>query len=51
MLRKTIDKKSDKNTFGFETDDYETNRKIRIASIIIFFIFATIGLLILFFSQ
>ena len=43
-----IDKKADKKTLGFEVDDYKTNRKIRVASIIIFFIFATVGLLFLF---
>lgn len=42
-----VDKKTDKETFGFETDDYET-KKLRVASIIIFFIFATVGLLFLF---
>ena len=43
-----IDKKIDKETLGFEVDDYKTNRKIRVVSIIIFFIVATIGLLFLF---
>ena len=31
-----IDKKTDKETLGFEVDDYKTNRKIRVVSIIIF---------------
>ncbi|MBQ4510811.1 MAG: hypothetical protein II984_08815 [Clostridia bacterium] len=43
-----IDKKADKETLGFEVDDYKTNRKIRVVSVIIFFIFATVGLLFLF---
>ena len=46
-----VDKKVDKDSYGFEMDDYEVNRKIRVASIIIFFIVATIGLLILFFKH
>ncbi|MBO5439269.1 MAG: hypothetical protein J6A53_01275 [Clostridia bacterium] len=43
-----VDKKTDKEQFGFETDDYKINRKVRVASIIIFFVFATVGLLVLF---
>lgn len=42
-----IDKKVDRDTIGFDTDDYEINRKIRVASIVIFFVIATIGIIIL----
>ena len=45
-----IDKKTDKNLYGFETDDYKVNRQIRVATIIIFFIVATIGLVLLYFK-
>lgn len=46
-----IDKKTDKNLYGFETDDYKVNRQIRVAAIIIFFIVATIGLIVLGFKH
>ena len=46
-----IDKKTDKNLYGFETDDYKVNRQIRVATIIIFFIVATIGLIVLCFKH
>ena len=46
-----IDKKTDKNLYGFETDDYKVNRQIRVAAIIIFFIVATIGLIVLYFKH
>ena len=46
-----IDKKTDKELYGFETDNYKVNRQIRVFSIITFFIIATIGLLVLCFKQ
>lgn len=46
-----IDKKTDKNLYGFETDNYKVNRQIRVAAIIIFFIVATIGLIVLGFKH
>jgi hypothetical protein len=46
-----IDKKTDKNLYGFETDDYKVNRQIRVAAIVIFFIVATIGLIVLYFKH
>ena len=42
-----MDKKIDKNLYGFETDNYKVNRQIRVFSIIIFFIVATVGLIVL----
>lgn len=46
-----IDKKTDKNLYGFEMDDYKVNRQIRVAAIIMFFVIATIGLIVLYFKQ
>ena len=46
-----VDKKIDKKLYGFETDDYKLNRQIRVDTIIIFFVVATIGLIVLCFKQ
>ena len=46
-----IDKKTDKKLYGFETDDYKVNRQIRVAAIIIFFMVATTGLIVLYFKH
>jgi len=46
-----IDKKIDKNLYGFETDDYKVNRQIRVVAIIIFFVVTTIGLIVLYFKH
>ncbi len=46
-----IDKKTDRNLYDFETDDYKVNRQIRVAAIIIFFIVATMGLIVLYFKH